>query len=290
MIRRPPRSTLFPYTTLFRSQILLDRCTAALQWARMSFRASKSRSIVISEGKVVNVSPFSFDSEIIPSIHSNPVKFLGRSIDFSLTDKDAVENFVSAVLTGLDLIDKSSHKGIQKVWILQNMFISRLRWPLLIYEISLSVVMRMEQKISSFIRKWLKIHQSTTNICLYSASSPCPLPLKSLTSILKSCKVSGHLLLRESADNKIDKSTSQLKCGFWEVSEAVVDAESKLEFQKIVGYHQTSRAGFGSFKQPTIPQKSSYEYRKLISEIVQEDNQSAYHAKAVQLHMQGYWT
>ena len=272
------------------TQILLDRCTAALQWARMSFRASKSRSIVISEGKVVNVSPFSCYSEIIPSIHSNPVKFLGRSIDFSLTDKDAVENFVSAVLTGLDLIDKSSHKGIHKVWILQNMFISRLRWPLLIYEISLSVVMRMEQKISSFIRKWLKIHQSTTNICLYSASSPCPLPLKSLTSILKSCKVSGHLLLRESADNKIDKSTSQLKCGFWDVSEAVVDAESKLEFQKIVGYHQTSRAGFGSFKQPTIPQKSSYEYRKLISEIVQEDNQSTYHAKAVQLHMQGYWT
>src|SRR5437764_9753330 len=27
MIRRPPRSTLFPYTTLFRSQ--LDRCDAA---------------------------------------------------------------------------------------------------------------------------------------------------------------------------------------------------------------------------------------------------------------------
>src|SRR3989449_7823496 len=25
MIRRPPRSTLFPYTTLFRSQVLIDR-------------------------------------------------------------------------------------------------------------------------------------------------------------------------------------------------------------------------------------------------------------------------
>src|SRR3989454_3682629 len=27
MIRRPPRSTLFPYTTLFRSRIAVDRCT-----------------------------------------------------------------------------------------------------------------------------------------------------------------------------------------------------------------------------------------------------------------------
>src|SRR3712207_8558909 len=31
MIRRPPRSTLFPYTTLFRSQLLLDLAGGLLQ-------------------------------------------------------------------------------------------------------------------------------------------------------------------------------------------------------------------------------------------------------------------
>src|SRR3712207_9332602 len=30
MIRRPPRSTLFPYTTLFRSRDLVDACAAVL--------------------------------------------------------------------------------------------------------------------------------------------------------------------------------------------------------------------------------------------------------------------
>src|SRR2546426_7409043 len=30
MIRRPPRSTLFPYTTLFRSLLLVSRLTSAL--------------------------------------------------------------------------------------------------------------------------------------------------------------------------------------------------------------------------------------------------------------------
>src|SRR5256885_14078875 len=30
MIRRPPRSTLFPYTTLFRSEALVDGCLAEL--------------------------------------------------------------------------------------------------------------------------------------------------------------------------------------------------------------------------------------------------------------------
>src|SRR3712207_8682840 len=31
MIRRPPRSTLFPYTTLFRSDRLAERCEVAAQ-------------------------------------------------------------------------------------------------------------------------------------------------------------------------------------------------------------------------------------------------------------------
>ena len=50
------------------------------------------------------------------------------------------------VLDGLELINKSFHRGIHKVWILQHLFIPRLRWPLLIYEISVSVVLQLEQK------------------------------------------------------------------------------------------------------------------------------------------------
>ena len=150
-----------------------------------------------------------------------------------MSDKHFVEKFVTEVLSGLKLIDKSSHKGIHKVSCI-------------------------EHKISSLLRKWLNIHHSRTNICLHFSTSPCPLPLKSLTSILKSTKVSGHLLLKESADKKISESASKLKCGFWDVTEAVVDDESRLEFQKVIGYHQTSTAGFGSFKSPSIPRRNSH--------------------------------
>ena len=98
------------------------------------------------------------------------------------------------------------------------------------------------------------------------------------------------MLLRESTAEKICESTSQLKCGFWNVTEADVDAESRLEFPKVIGYHQTSRAGFGSFKSPSIPRRNSDEYRRLISDLVGEVDKNAYHAKSVQLHLQGYWT
>ena len=144
--------------------------------------------------------------------------------------------------------------------------------------------------MSSFLKKWLNIHHSTTNMCLYSSTSSCPLPLRSLTSILKSTKVSGHLLLRESADKKNSKFTSQLKCCFWDVTESVVDAEGSLEFQKVIGYHQTSRPGFVSFKSQSIPRRNPHKYRRLISDLFGEVDENAFNSKSVQCHLQSYWT
>ena len=79
------------------TQLLLDRCAVGLVWARMSFRASKSRSMAIDKCKVIDISPFSFKGEIIPSIHANPVRFLGKTIDFTVSDKHSVEKFVTKI-------------------------------------------------------------------------------------------------------------------------------------------------------------------------------------------------
>ena len=108
---------------------------------------------------------------------------------------------------------------------------------------------KLEQFTSVYIRKWLKIHHSTTNICLYSSTSPCPLPIKSLTSILKAAKVSGHLLLRDSLDPMVNTSVPHLKVGEWKVEDVVKQGEDKIEFEKVLGYHQHNRAGLGSIHQ-----------------------------------------
>ena len=88
--------------------------------------------------------------------------------------------------------------------------------------------------------------------------------------------MSGHLLLRACAIKHISESTSQLKCGFRDVREAAVYVQSRLEFQKVIGYHQTSRAGFGLFKSSSIPCQNSQVYRRLISELVHEVDENAY--------------
>src|SRR5258708_20939848 len=41
MIRRPPRSTLFPYTTLFRSRVIAEHGCVAMFTAPTAFRAIK---------------------------------------------------------------------------------------------------------------------------------------------------------------------------------------------------------------------------------------------------------
>ena len=280
--------------SLSETQNLLNRAAFALSWGRMSMKASKSRSIIIENGRVKNNSKLVLseagNENKIPSIVDNPVKFLGRQISFPLSDKSQVDKFSEALTKGLLLIDKSYHRDLHKLWILQHLLIPRLRWPLLIYEIPLTAVVKFEQKISVYIRKWLRLHNSTTNICLYSASSPCPLPLKSLSAIWKSSKVSGQLLLRDSKDPFVSKADIPLKAGKWEPKEAVNKAEQTLAFNKILGYHQSHRAGFGALSIPEVPPKQSYDYRKLLSSLVSEDDETSYQAKAVQLQLQGQWT
>ena len=50
MIRRPPRSTLFPYTTLFRSEVLAKDERGQLEAAISALDGSLSRFIELAEG------------------------------------------------------------------------------------------------------------------------------------------------------------------------------------------------------------------------------------------------
>ena len=121
-------------------------------------------------------------------ITSRPVKFLGRIIDGSLSYRNSSAELADKLLAGLTTIDRSHFTGTQKLWILQHLLIPRIQWPLLIYEVPISLAFKLEQKVSVFIHKWLHLHHSTSSLCF-----PSPLPIKSLSSSLKASKISGHL-------------------------------------------------------------------------------------------------
>ena len=283
------------------TKCLLIRCTTALSWAGMSFRAKKSRSLVMVNGITFDIEPFNVsgsdahiendNADIIPSIQKIPVKFIGRKIDSSLSDRSRVAEIEHDLKGSLNKIDKSGHLGINKVWIMQNLLLPQIRWFLTIYEIPMSAAESHEMSLSKFIRKWLGIHKSTSSTGFYNQNAPCPLPLKSFTSILKASKVSGYLLLRDSKDPLVSSSVPNILTGTsWHVEEAVKVAEQDLAFREKFGHFQYGRAGLGLVPFKPIPAKGTKEYRRLISDIVCEQDDKCRFTKAVQMSVQGQWT
>ena len=89
-------------------------------------------------------------------------------INQTITDPTAMRNIFNNSLTSVADKTKSAIKsspkllntgnlfnrnitGTQKIWILQHLLIPRTQWPLLIYEIPISLALKLEQKVSVFI-------------------------------------------------------------------------------------------------------------------------------------------
>ena len=122
-------------STVSGSQTLLSQCITALTWAGLEFRADKSCSIVIVKDRSMNTTPFSVSkaldqpevSSSIPSIYSRPIKFLGRIIVGSISDRNSSTELTDKLLAGLSVTEKSHFPRTQKLWILQHLLIPRIQ-------------------------------------------------------------------------------------------------------------------------------------------------------------------
>ena len=194
-------------------------------------------------------------------------------------------------MAGLSVIDRSHFTGTQKLWILQHLLIPRIQWPLLIYEIPISLAFKLEQKVSVFIPKWLHLHHSTSTLCFYSSASPCPLPIKSLSSALKASKISGHLLLRNSQDPLVSSCVPKLRTGTWKVEDAVLSCENDIKIIQVCGNGHHNKHGLGYTTTPKVPKnQSSKHYQRYISDHHKTTDDTYAFSIAVQLQVQGQWT
>src|SRR5690348_17530730 len=74
MIRRPPRSTLFPYTTLFRSR--------DFEWLGIALDARRNRAsetVISSEGSDISVFVINTNEELMIARHTAQLLAAGRS-------------------------------------------------------------------------------------------------------------------------------------------------------------------------------------------------------------------
>ena len=226
-----------------------------------------------------------------PSIHKKPLKTLGRIFDGTLNDRKAREELEVKVKEGLRLIDRSLFTGVMKLWILHHVLVPKISWHLMIYEIPVSWVERLEVKISKHIRKWLGVGKMLNRSALYCKEVPCPLPVKSLVSIFKTTKTNALMQLKQSSDKLVAENIPELKTGRkWKVADAVERAESRLKLDEVAGVGQTNRAGFGLLPRRNTPAKNSKEYRKMVINMVNKEEDEKMFIESVQQGVQGRWT
>ena len=75
---------LNPSTT--ETQCIFERLIVLIDWARMKFKPKKSRSLVLSKGKVDEDFHFYLHEQPIPSVSEEPVKSLGSWYTKDLRD------------------------------------------------------------------------------------------------------------------------------------------------------------------------------------------------------------
>jgi len=277
--------------THIQTRWILKALDETVTWARMRFKPAKSRCLVVRNGKVTNKYRLYIQNEEIPALTNNPVKCLGKWFDTSLSDKNSQAMLTQQADEGLRRIDKSGLTGKFKAWIYQHSLLPRLTWPLMVNDIPISLVEKLEQKVSKHLRIWLGLPPSFTSIGLYGKTNRLQVPLSSLVEEYKVAKTRLLLTLRDSTDEMIRNAGIEVRTGRkWSVTQTVDSAEASLKHQDIVGNTNKGREGLGTRLQQRWDQANKSERRALVQSEVRREEEKSRSAKAVQLGPQGHWT
>ena len=159
-----------------------------------------------------------------------PIKCLGKFFDKSLKDTNHVKTIGEQLDQWLGSINKSELPGKFKVWCYQHGVLPRILWPLMMYDVPMSAVEKMESKISSSLWKWLGIPPSFSNIGLYGRETKLQLPFTALMEEFKVAKARMAITIQTSSDDCVHKAGVTLPTGRkWAVQEAVDEAKSRLK-------------------------------------------------------------
>ncbi len=206
---------------------LLKKLQSNVTRARMNFKPKKSRSISIIKDKLID-HRFLIDRIAIPMVSELSVKSLGWWYSASLTNLDQSNLLRAETINGLGRIDKTLLPGKLKLWCLQFGLMLRLMWPLMLYEITITKVEKLERQISSYIDKCLRIPCCLSNIGLY-VNNALQLHVSSLTEEYNCHKVRLNMILTESQDAMIwaEAEVPRLATGRkWTPSTAVQESKT----------------------------------------------------------------
>ena len=276
-------------TTEIGMRWVLRRLDEIATWGRLCFKPKKSRSLVIKKGKVHQAS-FSMQGDRIPTISDEPIKSLGKWFNATLQDKSTVKDIQVQLKAWLTRIDNTVLPGNLKMWCYQHGIIPRLSWPFSLYDIPLASAFSMERTANGYLRKWMGVPKSFTQVCLYSKTAPVVLPLRSIAEKYKVNKIR-HLQQLRFSNDPIAQST-RVQSGSrsnWEASTALAEVESRLRHSDIVGTVAEGRKGLGSYKRVPWSKADSEGKKEMTIAEVRKQEEEERRIRAVGMPKQCAW-
>ncbi|XP_052240804.1 uncharacterized protein LOC127851227 [Dreissena polymorpha] len=296
-IRLPPQRGFMDDLTItteshIQARWILSALKDVVSWARMAFKPRKSRFLILRRGKVWQKTTLRVQGEDIPSLIDNPVKCLGKWFDTTLGDsRNNTERIRQQLRNGLAKIEGTGLPGKFKAWLFQHGLLSRLLWPLMLYEIPTSTVDSLESMINKSLRRWFGLPSCMTSIGLYNRTGMLQLPLSSIVEEYKVSKARLVLTLRDSSDMSIRNAGIEVRTGRrWSASNAVEQAESRLRHQDIVGTSCQGRQGLGLNTRQPWSSATTVQRRELVQSEIRKEEEEIRKVKAVQMGSQGSWT
>ena len=240
---------------------------------------------------------------MIPALQRKPLRTLGRVYDPDVKDGWFKKELKKKVVEGLKQLNRGHARGVMKLWALHHILLPQVRWDLMVYELPVSFVEGLEKVVNRYIRRWLGVGRSLTDVALYSKKSPCQLPFTSLVYLYKSSKVNAHIQLTESAHQEVAQNVIPSDTGRkWklydrrEVFGIVVDTgvisrcEQSLRCKEVVGRVAQGRMGIEFAGGEEGKRREVLSRRKQLVKTVLEEKEDEYLTKAVQMAVQGRWT
>ena len=269
----------------------LVRLDELLKWTGMRFKPKKCRSVSLRRGRIVQ-KRFLVDGEHIPQVSDEGVKSLGRWYEGNLSDRHRgvrISNDLTKWLVG---VDKTLLPGKAKVWCCQFGVLPRLLWQLLVYEVAVTRVERMQQSVNLYYRKWLGVPRMLSDTALYSRSCKLWLPLTSLVEEFKVGKVRLVMMMRESKDDVVRQVAPEIRTGRkWKAEAAASEAVAQARWKEVRGCVTTGRLGLGyGARWRTCKAKGKLVCRGDVLQAVREREEEVRYGKAVQQAVQGAWT
>ena len=273
--------------TITQTHHLLEEISRFFTWGRLTVKPGKCRVLVLEKG-VPRDQPVLWNNQALTSIIQKPIKYLGKEYNYSLSDKQQIEQTIRRLCEGIKKIEKTFISGRNKAWILQHMLIPRLMWPLTIYSFPQTKVEEIERKISASLKKWLGIPKSLSTALLYGRSAVIQLPYSSIVEEVKVARVRTQVMLDTSKDACIKNANISLDAGRkWKVSESLEVAKSKLRLQEIAGIANKGREGLGLNHRQYYSKSTQVEKKKLIVQKVREAEEEQRLVKVAGLSKQG---